>query len=67
MFLYLLKFWIIHVFEYFISSIKIFLLTLVDNLCRAREFVIPAHFALGPKAHAEGRRCRGHATKVQMA
>ena len=28
----LLKFWIIHVFEYFINSIENFLLTLVDNL-----------------------------------
>ena len=35
--------------------------------CGAREFVIPAHFTLGPKAHAEERRCRGHATEVQMA
>ena len=30
--LMLLKFWIIHVFEYFINSIENFLLTLVDNL-----------------------------------
>ena len=28
----LLKFWIIRVFEYFISSIEIFLLTLIENL-----------------------------------
>ena len=35
--------------------------------CRAREFVIPAHFPLGSKAHAKERCCRGHATKVQMA
>ena len=27
-----LKFWIIFVFEHFINSIKIFLLTMVDNL-----------------------------------
>ena len=32
MFLYLLKFWIIHIFENFNSSIEIFLLTIVDNL-----------------------------------
>ena len=32
MFSYLLKFWIVHVFEYFINSIEIFLLTTVDNL-----------------------------------
>ena len=32
MFSYFLKFWIIYVFEYFINSIKIFLLTTVDNL-----------------------------------
>ena len=30
--LYFLKFWIIYVFEYFINSIEIFLLTTVDNL-----------------------------------
>ena len=32
MFSYFLKFWIIYVFEYFINSIEIFLLTTVDNL-----------------------------------
>ena len=32
MFLYFLKFWIIYVFEYFINSIEIFLLTTVGNL-----------------------------------
>ena len=31
-FSYFLKFWIIYVFEYFINSIEIFLLTTVDNL-----------------------------------
>ena len=36
-------------------------------ICGAREFVIPVHFSLGPKAHAEERCYRGHATKVQMA
>ena len=32
MFSYFLKFWIIYIFEYFINSIEIFLLTTVDNL-----------------------------------
>ena len=32
MFSYFLKFWVIYVFEYFINSIEIFLLTTVDNL-----------------------------------
>ena len=32
MYLFLLKFWIIHIFENFINSIEIFLLTTVDNL-----------------------------------
>ena len=32
MFPYYLKFWIINVFEHFINSIEIFLLTMVDNL-----------------------------------
>ena len=32
MFSYFLKFWIIYVFEHFINSTKIFLLTTVDNL-----------------------------------
>ena len=32
MFSYFLKFWIIYVFEHFINSIEIFLLTMVDNL-----------------------------------
>ena len=35
--------------------------------CGAKEFVISAHFALGLRAHVEDRRCRGHATEVQMA
>ena len=40
---------------------------ILRGYCGAREFVIPAHFTLGPKARAEERRCRGHATEVQMA
>ena len=32
MFSYYIKFWIINVFEHFINSIEIFLLTMVDNL-----------------------------------
>lgn len=32
MFSYFLKFWIIYVFEHFINSIEIFLLTMVGNL-----------------------------------
>ena len=32
MFSYFFKFWIIYVFEHFINSIEIFLLTTVDNL-----------------------------------
>ena len=34
-----------------------------NNYCGAREFVILAHFTLGPKARAEEKRCRGHATE----
>ena len=33
-------------------------------VCGAKEFVIPAHFTLGPKARVKERRCRGLATKV---
>jgi len=35
--------------------------------CGAREFMIPAHFTLGPKARAEEGRCQGRATEIQMA
>ena len=38
---------------------------MVSNcLCGAGEFVVPAHFILGPKAQAEETYCRGHVMKA---
>ena len=35
--------------------------------CGAREFMVSAHFPLGPKARAEESSCREQVVKVQMA
>ena len=40
---------------------------IVYAICGAREFVVPAHFPLGPKARVEESSCRGQVSKVQMA
>ena len=40
---------------------------ILRGYCGAREFVVPAHFPLGPKARAEESSCREQAAKVQMA
>ena len=36
-----------------------------NDYCRAREFVVPAHFTLGPKAQAEETYCQGRIMKAQ--
>jgi len=60
--------WLILIFIIFIIfTANLDFGVVINTYCGVREFVIPAHFTLGPKPSAEERRCRGHATKVQMA
>ena len=35
--------------------------------CGAREFVVLAHFPIGPKVRTEENSCRGQVAKIQMA
>ena len=59
---------IVQVFDWLSRHVVYYLYTNEYNcVCGAREFVVPAHFPLGPKARAEESSCQGQAAKVQMA
>ena len=40
---------------------------ILRGYCGAREFVVPAHFPLGPKTRAKESSCRGQVVKDQIA